>query len=210
MLKSLCEEKIIVFDFDGTLIDSDIFKEEFFFSVSKVFNVNRDIVAKSIADGGDRFAIFKRIAKFSNPPLNFMQMVNAYSIELARALPDFPKAPGIPEILECLKNKKIKLYINSATPKIYLKETISALKWDVNFDDILGLPRSKIQNLKLIMNQNSAQSRDILVIGNGTDDATSADTTGCRFIWADPFNRATEPPPKNSNRTIRSFFGECV
>jgi phosphoglycolate phosphatase len=196
---------VLVFDFDGTLIDSDGLKRDTYFRVGAEFCINRITVQSALVEGGDRFEVFRRLAASANRPDCAETMVNAYTRYLEQGIPKRRSAPGIPETLKELKRNGISLFLNSATPRKELMRIVAALGWADEFEDILGRPESKSDNLRQIVASIRCDTDRLVVIGNGHDDAAAAEEIGCRFFWADPFAAASEPLPACAVETVVDF-----
>ena len=66
--------KYIMFDFDGTLVDSNEIKREAFFTVSDHLSSSKKIMFEilSMTDLGDRYDIFNRYSKRLNEEFKFV------------------------------------------------------------------------------------------------------------------------------------------
>ena len=176
--------KIIVFDFDGTLVPSNLIKRECFFSVAREY-INEDIIIEKILDHckGDRTVIFSKFAK--DLKLNKSALDNlllSYSNKTRKAISRLEFYPGAINFIKAAKNLGILTILSSATPHEEINLIASDLKIQILFEKILGGPESKESRLKKIQCENNCEFQEILVIGDGEDDYLSAKNTGAHFI----------------------------
>ena len=109
----MLEPHVLVFDFDGTLIDSDPLKWDAFFSVAKDYGLDEKATFAALSQGGDRLAIFSRLAAQANIGEKSEQMVKSYTDHLERKFLDLPHAPGMPQAILRLRENGKKVYLNS-------------------------------------------------------------------------------------------------
>lgn len=181
--------KIIVFDFDGTLVDSNQLKYNAYFELfpddeyhcRTIRNVLSEIHEKS------RFVILEEILRQISPKKEsgFMREVkeladryNGIVVTGAKMCPEIPAAETMLKSL----SQRYRLYLSSTTPEAPLKEIIHYRKWDIYFEDIFGYPRKKTTTIQHIMKQETAKYNEVLVVGDGNSDRKSADENGCFFV----------------------------
>lgn len=181
------EFDVFVFDFDGTLVDSNEIKEKAFFEV--VFNLKKgnEIMHTTLKKTkGDRTQIFKSFirdyeAQVENTKLNINQLIKKYSYITDSKVQDAKNIDGAENLLKLLRRKQKKVYVNSLTPQQNLIEILDKKKWISLFDGIHGSPKSKFDNLKTIEKERNIPPSKFLIIGDGFDDEESAEKFGCSF-----------------------------
>ena len=181
--------KVIVFDFDGTLIDSNPLKYEAYFELFPKDEYHaqtiREVLAKIFEES--RFIILKEILQRigGNTGIDLERKVGEFAgryndIVLAGAK-TCPEKPGAQKTLAALA-QQCKLYLSSTTPDAALKEIIHHRNWTSYFVDIFGYPHEKSQTIQHIMEREKVESSQVLVVGDGESDRKSAAENGCPFV----------------------------
>jgi phosphoglycolate phosphatase-like HAD superfamily hydrolase len=179
----------VVFDFDGTLVDSNAIKREGFFRVASAHaGSSTDMEAVLASVSGDRRAVFeayaRRVRTRPGEPLPQVvdDLVHAYSSMIDSAVASAPEMAGATRLLEDLRRRRIQLYLSSATPLENLQEIVAKRGWTDRFDRIYGRPTSKVDALRHVMTASGFRERDIAVVGDGEDDLSSANSVGCAYF----------------------------
>jgi len=188
--------KVIVFDFDGVIVDSNALKYNAFFKLfpesdTKAQNTVKEVMF-SIGDR-TRFKILEQIMKKLEKRKDEIENLVAhyagkYNEIVQKEIFEKGLTPGA---LETLKNlsRDYNLYINSATPEFALKETLGRL--DINrflrasYGRISGADSkesAKKTNLQRIMEREEVGGEKVLVVGDDEADWQAAQVCGCNFI----------------------------
>ena len=180
--------KVVVFDFDGTLVDSNHFKCNAWFAV---FKDNPDISRSLVADVltrnvGTRFDIVRDILVRSGAPASDIDLlVEKYVVRfddlVQKAIADRGLIPGANEVLDALSPKHC-LYINSGTPEQALHTCVENLGIKNYFKGVHGAPPTKEENLRAILVREGIAPEEAVVIGDGEGDCRSARACGAHFI----------------------------
>ncbi len=183
--------KVIVFDFDGTLIDSNQLKHEAFFDLFPSEEYYKNIIAGVLEEFPEesRYIVLRKILKKAEnlntedsiQQVRVRKLDQAYNDIVtikAKTCKEEPKAGQILQSLYC----KYRLYLSSTTPEKSLKDIMKYRKWDSYFCKIFGYPHNKTDTLREIIRQESVHSNELLVIGDGESDETSAKAVGCKFF----------------------------
>jgi phosphoglycolate phosphatase-like HAD superfamily hydrolase len=181
--------KVIVFDFDGTLIDSNLLKYDAYF---KLFQLDehhtrtiREVLSKIYEQS--RFVILEEIVRRLNPKdeselsPEVNELAERYNDIVLAGAKICPQMPGAKSALKSL-SRRYRLYVSSTTPDSALKEIIRYRGWYSFFEDIFGYPHQKTATLKNIIAREMVQPTEVLVIGDGESDRISALQAGCAFV----------------------------
>jgi phosphoglycolate phosphatase len=179
----------VVFDFDGTLVDSNEIKTQAFFDVtSGIPNANKILTSiLKIQDFGDRYKIFDylcRELKSNNDNLRFNSklLVEKYTNLCERKILEAPYIFGTQETLDQLYKLNFKLFISSATPQKELIKIVKQKKIHNYFEKIYGSPQSKFQHIINIIMDRNCDPSEILYLGDSEVDRTTSLMSNCHFI----------------------------
>ena len=180
--------RVVVLDFDGTLIDSNFLKYQAFFQLFPD-RAERGIV-RSVLDEmfeASRYDILAEILARRDHcrPEDCRPAVQS----LAKAFNDIVVAgakrcgevEGAVKALDFLSSRA-RLYVSSTTPEAALQEIIAFRGWNDYFVDSFGYPRKKTETLAGIIDREQVDSSKVLVVGDGESDRISAVENQCRFI----------------------------
>jgi phosphoglycolate phosphatase-like HAD superfamily hydrolase len=188
-VKNVNEFRYFVFDFDGTLVDSNEVKEKTFFEVVSGLYNGIDIMKLTLDHcKKDRYQIFdyfkltysKTFPDKANK-INVDDLLNKYSCMTDLKVSQVKEIEGARELLIFLKKKEKKIFLNSLTPYENLIKIINKKKWTKFFNGIYGSPESKLNNLYKIKKKVKAKEKDFLIIGDNSDDKKSAEDFGASF-----------------------------
>jgi phosphoglycolate phosphatase-like HAD superfamily hydrolase len=181
--------KVIVFDFDGTLIDSKRLKYDAYF---ELFPVNdhhtrtiREVLSKIYEQS--RFVIIEdivkqlRTKKGYESALEVDELADRYNDIVLGGAKICPQMPAAQSVLKSLDGR-YRLYVSSTTPDSALKEIIRFRGWCSFFEDIFGYPHQKTETLHNIIKRENVRSTEVLVVGDGESDRSSSVEAGCAFV----------------------------
>ena len=186
--------KCVVFDFDGTLVDSNDIKREAFFDIVRCWDPAGELVSEVFArwPAADRYEKTRRIAEGL---INRKLLPHDASVETwaARLADDYTERcentialctemPGASQALAGLSEKGYLLFINSATPLGPLRRVLELRSWDHYFQAVYGAEGSKADNLRRIALEVGADSHEIVHVGDQPDDRRGAEQFGCHFV----------------------------
>lgn len=190
--------KVIVFDFDGVLVDSNSLKYHVYFDLlSDVEGISHALIENAFSEhpkDQTRFELLNRIfSKLGKSGDELSDLVKIYAERYDDAVQIGIKNIGLVQgalhVLESI-HKKYYLYINSATPESSLQTTVDELSIRKYFKGIYGkeiigmdsVADSKELNLEKIMEAEKADGNEILFVGDGEVDRSAAKAYGCHFI----------------------------
>ena len=182
--------KVIVFDFDGTLIDSNQLKYDAFLKLFPSDDLHKRIITEVLSEIFEetRYVILREIIKRLNAEMNEDELDNnvqvlatQYNVIVVDGAKRCREKTGAKEVLESL-SKRYNLYLNSTTPETSLKDIVKHRKWDNYFCDIFGYPNDKVSVLLEIIRKETIEPDELLVVGDGKSDRDSANSVKCNFF----------------------------
>jgi phosphoglycolate phosphatase len=183
--------KAFIFDFDGTLVESNKIKRDAFYSLSEKIKRNPEAVdhALSSIPESSRFEIIAKIHQLINEPsaldLNreeeIKQAVETYSQIVRDGVLACPEISGATSLLSSLKARDRLIFISSNTPEEFLGELIASRKWSNLINGYYGYPKKKVETIFSILQGNQLKASETVVIGDGDSDEISARKAGCTF-----------------------------
>lgn len=178
-----------MFDFDGTLVDSNTIKYQKFFEVTKHLSGAADILRTILddPDSGDRSAIFDYLVKrlrdnHSGPKVDVTELVGKYTSRCEEEIVCAPEIQGASYALRAIYGYGINMVVSSATPKNTLRTIVEKRGLGPFFLYVLGTPDSKEQHIDYIKRSLRCHEREILYVGDSEGDRRVALQNGCRFI----------------------------
>lgn len=182
------ESKIIVFDFDGTLVDSQKLKLETYYGLFPPDAEHKKIISEILEKIPEepRHKILETILtrigyKYEDINRKVIELGRAYGDIVEKAVGNCREMPGATEVLKYLYSRYV-LYASSGTPVESLRGFVEARGWAKYFKDVFGYPDDKKSVLERIMNAENVGPDGILVVGDGESDRVSAEIAGCRFF----------------------------
>lgn len=198
--------RCVVFDFDGTLVDSNLIKR--FTAYQIVENI---VNGKSILDrvyeenwGGDRYWIFGRFAELAEADSvpgqgrrNWgMDLAAEYTWRCEHAVTQCAEVPGAWNVITGLAQSGLVISVNSATPTATLRDIIARRGWMEAFHAVLGAPGSKVSNLEWIAKSVGVQPTQMVMVGDKAVDQLGAEEFGCHFVGVLQADSDFPVPPK--------------
>ena len=186
--------KCVVFDFDGTLVDSNEIKRETFFEIARPWDPTGEVVAAVFErwPAADRYAKTRRIAEAlidrkllpADASLEdwASRLADDYTARCEAAIARCREMPGTTAALERLSDTGRLLFINSATPAIPLRQLMALRNWGHFFQAVYGAEATKAENLLNIARATGAERTEMVHVGDQLDDQNGAEQFGCHFV----------------------------
>lgn len=189
----------VVFDFDGTLVDSLKVKYDARFELfADESEEVRAVAAEVIPQirGKLRAEIIRAILERTHPDLEkdvFERKVLEYAQRYDELVEDRIVSqglfPGTREMLDNLRGR-YPLYVNSGTPDYALRKLLDRLEIASHFKGIYGIDPSrtegasvvKRENMQKIVEREGGAGDAMVVVGDGTEDFACANAHGSKFI----------------------------
>jgi phosphoglycolate phosphatase-like HAD superfamily hydrolase len=179
----------VVFDFDGTLVDSDRIKQDAFLRVSARLPGGHVAAKELIEEGfrGTRGEFFAELSERLRLPEHvrnsIVEKLTRYFTEMCEdEVSRAPQIKGAETTMDALHKMDIKLFVNSGTPTETLRSIIGKRGWTHWFMRVLGSERDKRVNLQDIMTNAYLVAGDTVVVGNKRDDQECARALGTWFV----------------------------
>lgn len=174
-------KKVIIWDFDGVIVESNSIREKGFREIFKNYTANNinDLLEYHNKNGG--LSRYHKIAYFYNEVLKkeiSTEKVNKYAADFSAIMLEEMKNPIIliEETLEFLKEnyKKVDFYIASGSDQKELRILCKSLKIDIYFKQIFGSPTDKNTLVKNIIEDVKYNEGEICLIGDAVNDYNAA------------------------------------
>jgi len=179
--------KCAIFDFDGTLVDSNNIKFNAFFQVTKNIPNSKKSLKQILQEPpGDRHAIFKRLSDLLYSEyqisVNDKKLSDAYTSICEEKVSSAQSIKGSEDSLEKLKLMGVKLFVSSATPEETLVNIINNRGISHFFDGIFGAPNTKEVHIQHVMKLFNLSSSEVVYIGDSETDRLAARMLDCHFV----------------------------
>ncbi len=180
----------VIFDFDGTLVDSAIAKRQAFFAIFPDTAPHRAMVSGVLTEDpdGSRHRVIplmvERLKAAGLDPqggLSADALIRRYGIVAEDAVKQAPELPGATGLLAAL-SPLMRLHVCSNTPEDSVRAHVAARGWQAHFSSVDGHPTEKISKVAQVIAAGGYLSERVAVIGDGVSDAEAARANGCRFI----------------------------
>ena len=190
--------KVIVFDFDGTLVQSNKLKYDAYFELFPGDSEHVRAVTEVLTEHfeASRYVILRlilaRLGLEDDRAGRVKELAAGYNEIVLTGTKTCLETPNAENILRTL-SAKYPLYLSSTTPERNLEEIVTYRKWAGFFRRIFGFPREKADSLRLVMELEKVAAGGILVVGDGESDRLSAAEVGCEFLRVENNLSGLEP-----------------
>lgn len=178
--------RLVVFDFDGTLIDSNAVKRDMFYTYSRFDSGGVERMQRILEHVvGDRYAIWDAYIRerdgVSYHISTVHQIVLDFNKAVNKAIALAPEMPGASTLLHELEKSGLHMAVSSATPLEDLRAVLEQRGWIARFSSVSGSPATKIETLQYLIKTHDVKVEEVAVVGDGEDDRESAGAFGCNF-----------------------------
>ena len=179
--------KVIVFDFDGVILESVDIKTRAFRELFKQYPEHLDTIVKlHLSNAGvSRFEKFKIIYRdYLGQPIDegeLKQLGQSFSQLIYDEILSCPFVPGAYQFLEKYSTK-YDLFVVSGTPEGEIRNIVKQRKLARFFRKVYGSPKTKGGILRRIMAENDFQSGRVVFIGDAMSDYLGAREASVLFI----------------------------
>lgn len=178
---------VVVFDFDGTLVQSAAAKRQAFFAIFPPASAPavEQVLARN-PDGSRHDVIPAMIAEAGLDAVDAPSLIGDYGRQASGAVGDAPEMPGASELLRRV-SKEAAIYVASATPHDELLGQLSKRGWLALLKGAYGFPHRKTDVVAALLKRHAIPASRLLVVGDGISDREAAERNGC------PFHEITGP-----------------
>ena len=210
------EKKILIFDFDGVILDSVNIKTLAFQEIFKRYS--RSIIKKithhhQVHGGISRTNkikyYYKYFIKKKLTKKNEAEITNRFKLIISKKI---LKCKFIPGSYSFLKNNNYTSYISSGTPQIELKKICKKRGIAKYFKNIYGSPSMKENHIrKIIKKHKKEEKKNFIFLGDSLTDKIAAKRCNITFIQVGNLikkNRRAKniiPNLKNLNNILNKF-----
>lgn len=183
--------KALVFDFDGTLVDSNAIKWKAFEACFARFPAYLEEIlsycqANNHTTRYEKFRwVYERILKQPYNPTVEEQLGRMFEEHSTQQIIEAPEIPGASAFLKRRKGKQA-LVLLSSTPQPILLKILAGRKWAPLFDEVRGAPVDKAAFLEEFLARKSLRHEEVLFFGDTTEDADAARKAGWSFVAVRP------------------------
>jgi HAD superfamily hydrolase (TIGR01549 family) len=177
----------ILFDFDGTLVQSNQIKRDMLFTVARTAGADDRLTAEVLDSNAhlDRFGLYReilvQIGYEGDIDDKIDELCDLYAELTVAAISKAPEIPGAEEFLKQYSDE-LPMYINSATPEESLRKTVEERGWAGFFRGVYGRPKSKNDIVERVKEETGLSADKILFVGDSLQDLESAQACGCPFL----------------------------
>ncbi len=215
----------IAFDFDGTLLQSNSIKRNAYFGAASLIQCPTSVVEAILkTNHGDRRAVLDEIVQWRKrngalpselgPAAWTERLVDTYSRICRAEIIACAEVYGATDTLRKLNAQDYRLFVNSSTPLKHLEDVIEARGMADLFASLYGRPSDKISNLRTIIASEKIDPTNLLCVGDGSDDRSSAVAVGCSFVGVvagdAPGPRPFRSPPTRQISDLRHLPNEIA
>ena len=184
---ALEQAKALVFDFDGTLVDSNPIKLGAFdkcfidypqhFEAIMAYCKNNHPVHRHI-----KFRhVFEKILKMPYTPEIEKRMLDLYDLETTQKVIEAPEIPGATKFLDKFAPGR-EIAVLSSTPHDTLHTILEKRGLKKYFTKIQGAPVYKTDWLKQFLTEQVFKKDEVLFFGDSADDAQASENVGIPFV----------------------------
>lgn len=196
----LSSVKVLILDFDGVVIESNVVKTQAF---EKVFSRFPQYSEAMMAFhhthvSVSRFAKFEHLAALMGRRDDIAlktSLAADFTRHVLEGMMAVPLVPGAEAFLQMAKTR-LPLYLASVTPESELKQILAERDLAHWFHDVYGCPPwTKPDAIRHVLEKENVTPEDALLIGDSAGDQRAAAETGVQFLARDSGLSFDEPRP---------------
>lgn len=195
--------KAAIFDWDGTITDSNYVKTDAFIEIFKETNSQAAEYIRNYQQnngGVSRFEKYRHYIKHFLHREVSEEELNSFGIRYAKLckekLLQTPFIPGAIESLQKLKQNNIPVFIVTGSPAEEIKELAAARNLLPFITDIYGSPQTKDILLAMLLQKYKLQPNETVFYGDALTDYNAAKINKIPFIGICPDKKSSPFPPQ--------------
>jgi phosphoglycolate phosphatase-like HAD superfamily hydrolase len=187
LMQALQRARAVVFDFDGTLVDSNEIKWRAFEVCFAEFPERRTEIlaycrAHHHAPRWEKFRhVYEQVLGLRYTPEIEATLLRRFDEETTQQIIAASEIPGATRFLDMVGQRRTTAVL-SGTPHDTLLLILGARGWRHYFTVIQGAPIDKTEWLKRFRSQYEPAGEDVVFFGDTQEDANAAKAAGCTFI----------------------------
>ncbi len=181
--------KVVIFDFDGVLVDSVAIKQDAF---EEIFTrlagdltpeLQKYLRANNGVSRRDKFTyLFKTHLKKNLSEGEFLKLSDEFLNLIDHKLCHLPVSTEVQTALQFLHDSKIPMYVASGAPHQELLNLCKNKNISRYFIEMYGSPTPKEQVIEKAIRRHLVKASDCLMIGDSRRDYDAAHSTGTQFL----------------------------
>jgi phosphoglycolate phosphatase-like HAD superfamily hydrolase len=200
--------RLVVFDFGGTLVDSNAVKRDTFYRYSRLDSGGPERMRRILGHvAGDRYAIWDAYVRdregMSYHVSTVQKIVREFNKSVNEAVALAAEMPGASALLQKLEKSGVRIALSSATPLEDLRSVLHQRSWTKHFNSVSGSPATKIETLYYLIKSYKFKAEEVAVVGDGEDDRESSGALECNFY---PVGEGRGTSPES---TIYNLYELC-
>lgn len=179
---------VVVFDFDGCLVESEEIKDEAFAAIFSEYPEKRDAILR-YQDANRHLIRYEKFRIIAEEIVG-ISYTDAVKEKLTQDFAEYTRreivacayVPGALALLTYLQSRGMPMYLSSATPETELAWIAQQRGIADKFTAIYGAPRNKAETLQLILATEVVTPERVIGIGDSLSDLKAARAVGAYFI----------------------------
>lgn len=188
LIPILREVRLVVFDFDGVILESAEIKTRAFVEMFDHVPDHLEAIRRHHLEnlGISRFEKFRWILRElldeEPTPERLERLGDDFSHRVHEAVVACPFVPGARDALGAARATGRPRWVASGTPHDELLRVIRERGLERDFESVHGSPASKTRILRSALEHLDLAPHEALMVGDGTTDRNAARDVGCRFL----------------------------
>ena len=204
--------KVLIFDFDGVIVESNNIKDQAFEIIFKKYPEQYNQLIKFHKDNVsisryEKFDYLLKVTSNENDISLKKNLLEDFSLITLNLMQSVPFVEGVIDFLKSIHNK-IPVYLASVTPIADLESILLNLKINTYFKKVYGCPPwVKSDAIAEIIRTENVLPDEVLLIGDSYGDQRAAKINNINFIGRDSGLSFDEPYPL---KVIPNFIGFSI